>query len=154
MHPYNDIIETFDLKGADLVAVLEQAVMNITLNAAGQVRRDDASGNFLQLSGVRFSADPTREAGNRILSVDVLNAAGDYEALEPDTVYSIIGNDYIRKGGEGHSVLADKAFNLQAVDHEDYHLTMDYIEAFSPVSPAIEGRITWVNAEDEPYDRG
>ncbi len=154
VHPYNDIIETFDLNGADLVAVLEQAVMNITLNEAGQVRRDEASGNFLQFSGLRFSADPTREAGDRVLSVEVLNAAGEYEALDPEAVYSVIGNDYIRKGGEGHSVLAEKAFNLQAADLEDYHLTMDYIEAFSPVSPAIEGRITWVNAEVEPYDKG
>ncbi|MCY4526416.1 MAG: 5'-nucleotidase C-terminal domain-containing protein [Anaerolineaceae bacterium] len=154
VHPYNDIIETFDLNGADLVAVLEQSLMNIALNEAGQVRRDEANGNFLQFSGLRFSADPTREAGDRVLSVEVLNAAGEYEALDPEAVYSVIGNDYIRKGGEGHSVLAEKAFNLQVDNYDDYHLTMDYIEAFSPVSPAVEGRITWVNAEVEPYDRG
>ena len=152
VHPYNDIIETFNLTGADLAAVLEQAVMNITLNEAGQVRRDDASGNFLQLSGVRFSADPTREPGERIVSVEVRNAAGEYEALDPEAVYRVIGNDYIRKGGEGHSVLAEKAFDLQADDYVDYLLTMDYIMALSPVSPGVEGRITWVNAEVEPYD--
>ncbi|MCY3945020.1 MAG: 5'-nucleotidase C-terminal domain-containing protein [Anaerolineaceae bacterium] len=152
VHPYNDIIETFNLTGTDLVAVLEQAVMNITLNEAGQVRRDDASGNFLQLSGVRFSADPGREPGERIVSVEVRNAAGEYEALDPDAVYQVIGNDYIRKGGEGHSVLAEKAFDLQADDYVDYLLTMDYIAAFSPVSPVLEGRINWVNAEVEPYD--
>ena len=152
VHPYNDIIETFSLTGADLVAVLEQAVMNIALNEAGQVRRDDTSGNFLQISGVRFSADPAREPGERIVSVEIRNAAGEYEALDPDAVYRIIGNDYIRKGGEGHSVLAGKSFDLQADDYVDYLLTMDYIAAFSPVSPALEGRINWVNAEVEPYD--
>ncbi|MDE0608836.1 MAG: 5'-nucleotidase C-terminal domain-containing protein [Anaerolineaceae bacterium] len=152
VHPYNDIIETFSLTGTDLVAVLEQAVMNITLNEAGQVRRDDASGNFLQLSGVRFSADPGREPGERIVSVEVRNAAGEYEALDPSAVYRIIGNDYIRKGGEGHSVLAERAFDLQADDYRDYLLTMDYIMAYSPVSPEVEGRINWVNAEVEPLD--
>lgn len=150
MHPYNDIIETFSLTGADFIAVLEQAVMNVTLNEAGQVQRDDASGGFLQLSGARYSADPTRAPGERIVSVEVLNDAGDYEALDPDASYSIIGNDYIRKGGEGHSVLAGKAFDIQADEYEDYHRTMDYIMAYSPVSPAIEGRITWVNAEMAP----
>ncbi len=152
VHPYNDIIETFSLTGTDLVVVLEQAVMNITLNEAGQVRRDDASGNFLQLSGVRFSADPGREPGERIVSVEVRNAAGEYEALDPNAVYRIIGNDYIRKGGEGHSVLAERAFDLQADDYRDYLLTMDYIMAYSPVSPEVEGRIHWVNAEVEPLD--
>ncbi|MCY3720411.1 MAG: 5'-nucleotidase C-terminal domain-containing protein [Anaerolineaceae bacterium] len=152
VHPYNDIIETFSLTGTDLVAVLEQAVMNITLNEAGQVRRDDASGNFLQLSGVRFSADPGREPGERIVSVEVRNAAGEYEALDPSAVYRIIGNDYIRKGGEGHSVLSERAFDLQADDYRDYLLTMDYIMAYSPVSPEVEGRINWVNAEVEPLD--
>lgn len=152
VHPYNDIIETFNLSGADLVAVLEHAVMNVTLNEAGQVRRDDGSGNFLQLSGVRFSADPTLAPGERVVSVEVLNAGGEYEALDPEAVYSVIGNDYIRKGGEGHSVLAEKAFDLQAADYRDYDLTMDYIVFASPVSPAVEGRINWVNAEVEPYD--
>ena len=150
IHPYNDIIETFDLTGADLVAVLEQAVMNVKLNEAGQISRDVASGAFLQLSGARFSADPTREPGARVISVEVLNAAGEYEALDPATIYTVSGNDYIRKGGEGHSVLAGKAFAIQADEYADYHLTMDYIEAHSPVSPAIEGRITWVNAEVAP----
>ncbi len=152
VHPYNDIIETFSLSGADLVAVLEQAIMNITLNEAGQVRRDDGSGNFLQLSGVRFNADPAREPGNRIVSVEVLNAAGEYVALDPEADYNIIGNDYIRKGGEGHSVLEEKAFDLQTVDHVDYLLTMDYIVAYSPVSPVVEGRINWINVEVEPRD--
>lgn len=152
VHPYNDIIETFNLAGADLVAVLEHAVMNVTLNEAGQVRRDDGSGNFLQLSGVRFSADPTLAPGERVVSVEVLNAAGEYEALDPEAVYSVIGNDYIRKGGEGHSVLAEKAYDLQAADYRDYDLTMDYIVFASPVSPVVEGRINWLNAEVEPYD--
>ena len=150
IHPYNDIIETFHLSGADLVAVLEQAVMNVTLNDAGQISRDVASGAFLQLSGARYSADPAREPGSRVISVEVLNAAGEYEALDPAAIYTVSGNDYIRKGGEGHSVLAGKAFDIQADEYKDYLLTLDYIEAHNPVSPATEGRITWINAEVEP----
>lgn len=150
IHPYNDIIETFNLTGADLVAVLEQAVMDVTLNDAGQISRDVASGAFLQLSGARYSADVSREPGARVVSVEVLNAAGEYEALDPAAIYTVSGNDYIRKGGEGHSVLAGKAFDIHADEYADYFLTMDYIEAHSPVSPAIEGRITWVNAEVAP----
>ncbi len=150
IHPFNDIIETFNLTGADFRAALEQAVMDVTLNEAGQISRDVASGAFLQLSGARYSADPTREPGDRIVSVEVLNDAGEYDTLDPAAIYTVSGNDYIRKGGEGHTVLAGMAFAIQADEYKDYHLTMDYVEAHSPVSPAIEGRITWVNAEVAP----
>ena len=151
-HPYNDIIETFNLTGADVIAVLEQAIMNVALNDAGQVLRSDATGGFLQISGVRYSADATRPAGERVISVEVLNQAGEYEALDPDAGYTIVGNDFIRKGGEGHSVLAERARDVLANDYSDYHITMDFIMAYSPVSPAVEGRITWLNTEVEPRD--
>ena len=84
----------------------------------------------------------------------MLNDAGEYEALDPGAIYSFAGNDYIRKGGEGHSALAEAAMDPTADGHEDYHITMDYIEAHSPVSPEIEGRITYINAAVEPLDMG
>ena len=36
----------------------------------------------------------------------------------------------------------------------DFNVTLDYIVANSPVAPATEGRITYVNAEVEPRDGG
>ena len=62
VHRYNDLIETFSLTGEDFVAVLEHAVSQLTLNEQGQVQRSDVSGGFLQLSGARYSADPTSVA--------------------------------------------------------------------------------------------
>ncbi len=153
VHRYNDVIETFSLTGEDFVAVLEHAVSLLTLNEQGQVQRSDVNGGFLQLSGARYSADPTRSPGSRIVSVEVLNDAGEYVALDPAAIYRLVGNDYIRKGGEGHSVLAETAMDPRGDGHEDYHITMDYIEAHSPVSPEIEGRITYINAAVEPLDR-
>lgn len=154
VHPYNDIIETFDLTGAEVIGVLEQALMDVTLNDAGQIVRGEATGGFLQISGARYSADATRPVGERVVSVEVLNQAGDYEALDPEATYHIVGNDYIRKGGQGHTVLAEQSRNLLADDYRDFYITMDYIRAYSPVSPAVEGRITWLNTEVEPYDVG
>ncbi len=153
VHRYNDVIESFSLTGEDFVAVLEHAVSLLTLNEQGQVQRSDVNGGFLQLSGARYSADPTRAPGSRIVSVDVLNDAGEYVALDPVAIYRLVGNDYIRKGGEGHSVLAEAAMDPRGDGHEDYHITMDYIEAHSPVSPEIEGRISYINAAVEPLDR-
>ena len=154
VHRYNDLIETFSLTGEDFVAVLEHAVSQLTLNEQGQVKRSDIGGGFLQLSGARYSADPNRAPGSRIVSVEVLNDAGEYVALDPVAIYRFAGNDYIRKGGEGHSVLAAKATDPAVYGYEDYHITMDYIEVHSPVAPVTEGRITYINAAVEPLDMG
>ena len=83
VHRYNDLIETFSLTGEEFVAVLEHAVSQLELNEQGQVKRNEISGGFLQLSGARYSADPTRAPGSRIVSVEVLNDAGEYVALDP-----------------------------------------------------------------------
>ena len=74
VHPYNDIIETFQLSGKDFLATLEQAFATFSLNAQGQVQRSGVG--FLQLSGARIQVDPTREVGSRILRVELLDEAG------------------------------------------------------------------------------
>ena len=75
------------------------------------MQRGGASGRFLQISGARFSIDPTQEVGSRIVSVEVMNDAGDYQPLDLEAVYSIAGNNYVRTGGDGYSVLEENAID-------------------------------------------
>ncbi len=152
VQPFNNVTSTFDLKGSDVLAMLENSVSRIQLNEQGQVQRGGASGRFLQISGARFSIDPTQDAGSRIVSVEVLNDAGEFEALDPEAVYSVAGNNFVRGGGDGFSVLAENAIDPYDGGRVDFNVTLDYIVANSPVSPVTEGRITYVNAEVEPLD--
>ncbi|MCY4526415.1 MAG: 5'-nucleotidase, partial [Anaerolineaceae bacterium] len=152
VQPFNNVTSTFDLKGSDVLAMLENSVSRIQLNEQGQVQRGGASGRFLQISGARFSIDPTQDVGSRIVSVDVLNDAGEFEALDPEAVYSVAGNNFVRGGGDGFSVLAENAIDPYDGGRVDFNVTLDYIVANSPVSPVTEGRITYVNAEVEPLD--
>ncbi len=152
VQPFNNVTSTFGLMGSDVLAMLENAVSRIQLNDAGQVQRGGASGRFLQISGARFSIDPTQEVGSRIVSVEVLNDAGEYEALDPGAVYSVAGNNFVRTGGDGFSVLAENAIDPYDAGRVDFNVTLDYVVANSPVSPVTEGRITYVNAEVEPLE--
>ncbi len=150
VQPFNNVTSTFDLTGSDVLAMLENGVSRIQLNEQGQVQRGGASGRFLQISGARFSIDPTQEVGSRIVSVEVLNDAGEFEPLDPEAIYSIAGNNYVRTGGDGFSVLEENAIDPYDGGRVDFNVTLDYLVANSPVSPATEGRITYVNAEVEP----
>ena len=148
--PFGNVTSTFDLSGADVVAMLENAVSRIQLNDQGQVKRGGASGRFLQISGARFSIDPTKEVGSRIVRVEVLNDAGEYEELDPAAIYSMAGNNFVRNGGDGFSVLEENAIDPYDGGRVDFNVTMDYIAENSPVAPVTEGRITYVNAGVEP----
>lgn len=154
VQPFGNVTSTFSLGGADVIAMLENSVSRIQLNEQGQVQRAGGSGRFLQLSGARISVDPTQEAGSRIVSVEVLNDMGEFEALDPEAVYSMAGNNFVRNGGDGYSVLAENAIDPYDGGRVDFNVTLDYIVANSPVAPVTDGRITYVNAEVEPLDAG
>lgn len=136
--PFNNTFVIFELSGADLVAALE--------NSVSRVEATEGTGRFLQVSGLRFTWDGTREAGRRILSVEVLNEDGDYEVLDPDEVYTIATNDYLFAGGDDYIMFAENS----SADY-DFGRTLDeivrsYIQQNSPINyPPNEGRIKRVD---------
>jgi 5'-nucleotidase len=149
VQPFGNLISTFQLTGADVIAALEHGVTALPMEN-GVVQRSGGQGRFLQVSGLRYTIDPTLAEGNRIVSVEVLNESGEYEAIDPDAVYDVAANNFIRTGGDGFAVLNDKAINPYDFGTVDFEVLADYIEANSPVAPVVEGRITYVNAEIAP----
>ncbi len=138
--PFGNAIATMDLKGQHIWDALEHGVS----------RYEDQKGQFPQVSGLRFVWDPDAEAGSRIVSVEVctnitfyhpLTCAG-YEALDLNATYHVVTNDFMRQGGDGYSVFAN-----DAIDPYDYNAALDvalseFVMEYSPVTPAIQGRIT------------
>ncbi len=99
--PFQNTLSTFELSGADLLAALENGVSRV----------DDGAGRFPQVAGMRFSFDPGKPPGSRIVSVEV--GDGDtFEALDPTANYLVASNDYLRRGGDGYEVLRDRATNV------------------------------------------
>ena len=117
-----------ELKGSDLLAVLENGVSRI----------EDTAGRFPQVSGLSFVFDSGKAAGSRVSDVKVGS-----QALDMNKSYRVATNDFIAGGGDGYS--AFKAGRV-VVDASGATLmatqVMDYITAQGSVSPKVEGRIT------------
>ena len=136
--PFGNLVSTMDLTGADVIEALENGVSQITLNDAGVISRDGAAGRFPQVSGITFTFDPTQEPGSRI--VEVLLESG--EPIDPEAIYSVATNDFMRGGGDGYATFAEDAIDPYDFGKPLDQVLMEYIEANSPVAPEIEGRIT------------
>jgi 5'-nucleotidase len=117
---------------------LENGVSQINLNDAGLIQRGGAAGRFPQVSGITFTFDPTQEPGSRIVEVLLDNG----EPLDPEAIYSVVTNDFMRNGGDGYASFAEDAIDPYDFGKPLDQAVMEYIEANSPVAPQVEGRIT------------
>jgi hypothetical protein len=90
---------------------------------------------------MRYTFDPEQPAGSRITSVQVKNPDGTYGPLDPDAVYKLTSNEYLRGGGDGYDVFATNAIDPYDGGALLADAVAEYIGAHSPVSPATEGRI-------------
>lgn len=130
--PFQNTLATMKLKGADIVASLEAAVDDI----------ENGAGKFPQVAGLKFTLD-MNVAPNEGRVSDVQVREGDaWVPIDPDKVYGVGTNDFMRKGGDGYALFA-----ANAVDPYDYgpgmeEVLAEYIANNAPYQPKLDGRIT------------
>lgn len=129
--PFQNAIATLGIKGADLVAALENGVSQVETNG----------GRFPQVAGMRYVWDPAAPAGKRIVSVEMRKADGSFAPLDPAATYKIATNDFVRRGGDGYAMFRDRG-----IDPYDFGPGLEdtvaaYIQARSPIRANLEGRI-------------
>ena len=142
--PFGNTIATFEIKGSDLLAALENGV------SRAENPENEGTGRFLQVAGLRYVWDPTKPVGQRIVKVEVRNPDGTYSPLDPNAVYKVAANDFMRRGGDDYKVLAEKAMNAYDYGPPLDEAVAEYIQAHSPVAPKVEGRIQRVEATVMP----
>jgi len=127
--PFLNTLVMMDLTGAQIRQALENGVS----------KYPTADGRFPQISGLTFTYDPTKPAGSRIVDVWVGGAP-----LDETAVYRVATNDFLAAGGDGYAVLTQ---GTNYVDTGVYLMDymVDYLGEFSPISPAVEGRIVVVS---------
>ncbi len=139
--PFGNLVSTFDLTGADVLAALENGVSRVQVDEDNNPMVDGASGRFLQVAGLRYVFDATQEPGSRIVSAEVMQD-GEFAALDMDAVYSVASNDYMRGGGDGFSILETQAMNAYDAGRPLDQVVADYIGANSPLNAELDGRIS------------
>jgi len=133
--PFSNYLETVDLTGEQIVAILEHSV-----SQAEQVK-----GRFLQVAGIRFEWNPDMPQGNRVGKVET-GVPGNYKPLEPASIYRVATTDYIIQGGDEYTVMNDGT-NKDNLGFMLYEVLAEYIKSNSPVNPAVEGRIKRISAK-------
>ena len=131
--PFQNTLSTFRLKGADVLAALEHGVSQV----------EEAAGRFPQVAGVRYSFDPRKPAGERIVSAEVQEGA-DWKAIEPEKIYGLVTNNYVRGGGDGYAMFAEKAQDAYDYGPDLADVVAEYLAQNIPYQPETGGRITAV----------
>ncbi|MHA6346126.1 bifunctional metallophosphatase/5'-nucleotidase [Roseivivax sp. CAU 1761] len=132
--PFQNTLSTFRVSGAVLKEALENGVSQV----------EEGAGRFPQVAGMVFKVDLSQPAGSRVSDVEIGSSP-----LEPDQMYGVVSNNYVRNGGDGYAMFVD------AEDAYDYgpdlaDVTAEYLAEMSPYAAYTDGRITVENGAETP----
>jgi 5'-nucleotidase / UDP-sugar diphosphatase len=133
--PFQNTLATFQLKGGDVVAALE--------NGASQL--EEGAGRFAQVAGLKYSFDKSKPAGSRISDVEVMEG-GSWKPIDPARDYLVATNNYVRQGGDGYKIFASNGQNAYDYGPGLEQVVADYLAAHRPYTPKLDGRITEIAA--------
>jgi 5'-nucleotidase len=128
VQPFNNLVVTQTLTGAQLKDVLEQQFPGFSGQTVQRV---------LQVSaGFSYSYDTTRPAGQRVSAVS-LNGV----PIDPAANYRVTTNDFLANGGDGFTLLRGGTGRATAPGF-DVDALVGYLGAGAPVAPGPANRIT------------
>ncbi|GGD01125.1 hypothetical protein GCM10011389_05510 [Pontibacillus salipaludis] len=122
--PFPNTLTILDVTGAELKEALENGVSKV----------EEGAGRFPQISGMTFTYNSDRPAGERVEDVTVGG-----EPLQEEVTYKLATNDFLAVGGDGYEVFKDnESFNT---GYTIYNVVEEYFMKQETVSPEVEGRI-------------
>jgi 5'-nucleotidase len=140
--PFGNLVATFKIKGSDLWQVFDHGLNQV----------EEGAGRFIQMSGAKIVWDPSAapfdystQTGGRVTEVLVQDGKGGWAPLDPDAIYSVAANNYIRGGGDDFLVLKEKAIDPYDAGALDLDVVKQFIAGMSSIDYSTEGRITTVS---------
>src|SRR5207302_239629 len=129
--PFGNVVVKVALRGAAIREALENGVS----------RWDQLAGRFPQVSGLRFTFNPGRPVGSRILEV----RAGD-RPLDDGATYTVATNDFMLRGGDGYGMLSQGAVLINPAGGPLMaSVVADAVRSLKSIGPKPEGRgVGWL----------
>ena len=125
--PFGNLNILIEIDGATVLAALENGVSQV----------EKTAGRFPQISGMSFSYDISKPAGQRVSNVMVGDAP-----LDAGKMYKMATNDYAAGGGDGYKMLRKGKVLIGGLSAKLLaNDVMAYIRQQGTVAPKIEGRI-------------
>ena len=98
--PFTNVLVELDIKGAEVVAALEDGVDSYILNPAS------ATGSYPYAAGLRWDLDMSKAKGQRFSNVQLRNkTTGAWTALDLAKTYVLVTNDFLGDGKDGYATL-------------------------------------------------
>jgi len=132
--PFANTLVMMDLTGSQIREALEISVKNTHLQGSAT-----EFGGFLQISGFTYKYDNSLPVGSRVVEVLVGGVP-----LDDAAVYRVATNDFTAAGGDGYIVLTGGTNFVNTGRYLSEYM-VEYLQQFSPISPAVEGRIVQVS---------
>jgi 5'-nucleotidase / UDP-sugar diphosphatase len=129
--PFQNTLATFQLKGSDVIAALENGVSEVT----------EGGGRFPQVAGLKVTWTRDKPAGERMTSVEVMKD-GAYVPIDPEAVYGVVSNNFMRGGGDGYKVFATNGMKAYDYGPGLEQVVADYVKASGGYTPYLDGRIS------------
>jgi 5'-nucleotidase len=129
--PFQNTLSTFELKGADVIAALENGVSQV----------EEGGGRFPQVAGLKYTFDKSKPAGERISDVMVMEGDS-FAAIDPEKVYGVVSNNFMRGGGDGYDVFATKGMNAYDFGPDLADVVAEYLIGQNGYKAYTDDRIT------------
>lgn len=122
--PFANTIVNLEMTGAEIAAVLEEAV-------AFSLDPDGSTGAYPYASGLRFDVDMNAAEGSRVTNIEMRpSGTTDWVALDTDATFTVATNSFIAAGRDGYITFGTVSDDGRVVDtFLDYAQSfIDYIE--------------------------
>lgn len=130
--PFQNTLSTFQIKGVDLLAALENGVSQV----------EEVKGRFPQVAGLTFKWDPAVPANEGRIVEAMVQQADDWVALDLEATYGVVSNNYVRGGGDGYDIFASNAVDAYDFGPNLESVVAEYLQANAPYKPYLDGRIS------------
>jgi 5'-nucleotidase len=124
--PFENTLAKVRLTGAHIKRLLENGV-----SLAGQ-----GDGRFPQVSGMRFTYDAGKPAGNRVTSIEVNG-----QPIQSDKPYTMAMNAYLLGGGDGYDLKGAEVLIDPEGGPVEPDVVMEAVRKAGTIAPQVEGRI-------------
>lgn len=128
--PFTNSLVVLEMKGDKIYDAIERGLRRYP---------SSSNGPFLQVSGISYEIDGSKEAGQRLVRV-----MKDGQPLDKEKTYLVATNDFLYYGGDDYTEFKDaKLVNTLGLLKD---VLSNYIKTHGVVSPQNESRITVINA--------
>ncbi len=143
-----------------MLASTKDMGIQVALTNAGEIRADIGSGE-LTMQGLM----EVLPFGNLVATFEIKGAdlwqvfdhglsqtevyisdrMGSWNPMDPNAIYKVAANNYIRGGGDDFQVLKEKAIDPYDAGALDLDVVTEFLKVNSPINYSIEGRILQVS---------